>query len=235
MRARLVTVLLVSGAALVACGRTVPIPAASPKAGTIPAASSCVLVRPAPAKPADQPLPASLRKASFAPVTNADASVAYLMDTYGLSKEEADQRLNLQRESDLLNRWLVARYPDQLGEMRLDPAVGTIVLPTTDPDTLSADPELATYAHRSAVVIERAAWSARTVKAIGDCIRGRLADHDPVVELSVRFDLAAGQIWIEAADTDLGREFLNAPAVADEVRAAAGVIDTRTHPVLEPK
>lgn len=233
MRASVVRAAIIGLALTTATACSPPRPEPSPPSPSV-TATSCAATEPSLAKAADVPLPAALRTATFEPVTNADASVAYLMETYGLSKKDADERLTLQRESEPLNRWLLARYPNALGEMRLDPAAGTIIVPTTDADALTADLELAAYAHRSAVVIEPVAWSRRTTEAIDYCLRSRIPATDPEVQFGVQFDLQAGRIWLEAADTDVGRAFLNTDPVRLEVQLGGGLIDTRTHPRYEP-
>lgn len=204
-------------------------------------ALSCVDVRPVPVPARSVRLPHSLA-AGYELASNADlkrthdAVVSSYMDLNDVSREEAELWLTVQLEAEDLNAWLLERYPNELGQVRLEhTAPGTLVVPTTDPASLLGDVELARYPHLSSVVVERVVWSKRTVVAIVRCLHDRYYGiRRNEAQFAVDLDPVAGRIWIEAADTDVGRAFLASAAVAGEVLASRGVIETRTQPWHPP-
>lgn len=181
-------------------------------------------------------LPAPLRVASFepAPLSQVAQSVGYLRDKYGVSVEEAQFRLILQEEAELLGPWLQARYPASLGELSLDQTRGVIVVRTTDLSTLELDAELNAYIHRDRVDLRQTRWPERELRAYGECLSVYLGKVDPLVELVPLWDADTGLTTLSVADNEHGRAFLADSRIRDLIDRSRGAIVEGTHPVRGP-
>jgi hypothetical protein len=168
--------------------------------------------------------PTSTALAETLTVSDAPASVAYLVKTYRVNEREALRRLELQRASTGLAQRLAARFPDQFGGSWLDQAGGGhLVVAMTRPELLR--PALRGVADAAHIRAVRVTHSLRALQAAADRVSARAGVRAAV-------DQAGNRVVVPTARRDAR---LDSALLAENVGVAVRAAPTGVQKACDPR
>lgn len=161
--------------------------------------------------------------------TEASSLEEYLMTAYGLTADEADDRLRTQFEAQLLSDQLIVAWPQYYSGMWLEQAEGTLTIAVVPGAPSLFEEAIALSPVADSVVLTQADSSLRELEATADRLRadrGRLADMLGRTEVGFGVSVQSNVVEVYTSSFTAQQSRIVADYFGDDVRLVEGELKT---------